>query len=95
MGRPKAVGDRAFHSVQWLATCVSRRKDDWTYQRRPEQWTNTESNNHERDRKRNYDIAHMELGHDVLEVTSNDSTRKGDLDDGESAYSGDIWVKKE
>lgn len=37
----------------------------------------------------------MELGHDVLEVTSNDSTRKGDLDDGESAYSGDIWVKKE
>lgn len=35
----------------------------------------------------------MELFHDILEVTSNDSTSERNLYDGESADGSDIWVK--
>lgn len=80
---------RAFRSASGLAT-KQLRNDERTYHRRPEQWSDTEATDHESDGKRHDDVTHVELVHDIVEVTGNDGGCKRHLDDRESAHGGDI-----
>ncbi len=61
-----------------------------TYQRRPKEWTNTETAYHESDRERDDHFSHVEFGFEVSEITSNDSTCKCNLHHRKRAHGGNI-----